>query len=107
MGTDCSLNGESLDRWYVFSDEFDCGWVYTREEFLEKCGILLNNLDEEEFDYRDKKYHEYWIRKAIENVKDLNTITPDYWDDYVNYEDNFNWDIYLSTKYKKQNENNK
>ena len=107
MGTDCSLNGESLDRWYVFSDEFDSGWVYTREEFLEKCNILLSKLDEEEFDHYNKEYHEHWIKQAISQVKDLNMICPDYYDDYINYDEDIDWNNHLIVKYKKQNEDNK
>lgn len=84
LEADCSLNKESLDRWYVFcgfgSDfDFQAGTSYTREECEQKIKGLLSEVNE----HSDPEYHERWLKEALKHLKDEdNVFYPDYMDEY-------------------------
>ena len=85
MGLDCSLNGKSLDRWYVFSDEFSCGEIYTKKEFIYLIFTLIENiydLEEQAIFERDYDYHKYWLKEALENMQDENIFYNENFEEY-------------------------
>lgn len=76
MGMDCKLNGKHLDRWYVFSDEFEVQKEYNKYEVWKKLGCLLINLSSRRYEpyMENKDYHIYWISKALTQLKDRDNI---------------------------------
>lgn len=85
MGLDCSLNGKSLDRWYVFSDEFSCGEIYTKKEFIYLIFTLIENLydlEEQAIFGRDYDYNKYWLKEALENMQDENIFYNENFEEY-------------------------
>jgi len=71
MGVDCYLydrkNYCSLDRWYVFSDFFEVGKEYSKEDMINGLKKLERNMliiDEEEW-----SYYEHWIKRVREIIE--------------------------------------
>ena len=79
MGVDCKLkiNNQytSLDRWYVFSDEFQSGTLYVREEALKKLESLKDKIKKLNpapiwGDGSDRtEYFLYWINLVYDKIK--------------------------------------
>ena len=99
MGIDCSLfteNGKyGLDRWYVFSPEFEHGKIYSKKEFitlLDKCSEyhlddFIENSKEEQIQNKEHiLYCLNWIHEAKINVGEENAILNDQYDGYYDYD---------------------
>ena len=68
MGTDCKIrvDGEwhSLDRWYVFWQDFDVEKSYTKTEALK----ILRKMKRRKL----TDYDRYWVVEAMRIIKDAN-----------------------------------
>ena len=79
MGVDCYLfDGKeyhSLDRWYVFENNFDSEKKYTREEAIERLSRIIDlvkltsDIEWDDVFMSDKDYYMRWIMKAKEIIE--------------------------------------
>ncbi len=85
MGTDCKFQGVTLDRWYVFSEEFYSGEKCTKEETLKR----LLNLKKEYEEQEDKSYHLYWVNKTLQILEEEIEAGQEEFCFYADYDDRY------------------
>ena len=78
MGVDCSLFLKKdgvfnehcyLDRWYIFSDDFESAVEVPRQVMINKLNKLKKKIEDNQLDpVYNKEKHLVWVRKAIDEL---------------------------------------